>query len=57
MQYTLSAFLILVSAVALHQLSVRFIVQTHYHRAENFFLDGYYGLAAAQLEKDNKAQS
>ncbi len=50
-RYGLSAFLILVSVVALHQLSVRLIAQAHYHRAENFFLDGYYGLAAAQLEK------
>lgn len=53
-RYALSAFLILVSAVALHQLSGRLIAQAHYHMAENFFLDGHYGLAAAQLEKARK---
>jgi len=53
-RYALSAFLILVSAVALHQLSGRLIAQAHYHIAENFFLDGHYGLAAAQLEKARK---
>ncbi len=47
----LSTLLVLASAMALYQLSLRLIAQAHYHRAENFFMDGYYGLAAAQLEK------
>jgi len=43
--------LILLSAVAFYHLSLRLVSETHYHRAENLFRNGYYGLSANHLKK------
>ena len=55
-RYALCAMLILLSAFAMLQLSLRLMGQAHYHSARDVLRNGYFGLARAQLEKAEQEQ-
>ena len=55
-RYALCALILLLSAFAMVQLSLRLMGQAHYHSARDVLRNGYFGLALAQLEKAEHEQ-
>jgi len=50
-RYTLCALILFLFLIALYVLTLRLIAETHVHRADNLFREGYYGLALGHLQK------